>query len=90
MKWWQIESKASDWCSFWPDHWITYDYSACCEQHDKDYEDDTVSRWDADVALMQCVCKQCKPVMAVIMFLGVRCFGWMFKHYVTPKKEGVQ
>ena len=78
-----LSTKASDWCSFWPDRCISYDYSACCEQHDRDYENPEISRWEADVALLICVNKHSNSFMATIMFIGVRCLRWAFKHYVT-------
>lgn len=79
-----LSTKASDWCSFWPDRWRTYDYSLCCKQHDDDYENPEVSRWEGDVSLLICVEKCANQFMATIMFIGVRCLGWAFKHYV-PK-----
>lgn len=79
-----LNTKASNWCTLWPDRWINYDYSACCKIHDEDYANPGISRWDADLALCQCVAKHANTTMAVVMFLGLRLFGWAFKHY-TPK-----
>jgi len=79
----KLNTKASDWCTMWPDTWREYDYSLCCQQHDLDYANPFITRWDADVALLICVKNSSQPFLAVIMFIGVRCFGWMFKHY-TP------
>lgn len=81
-----IDKKASDFCTMWPDKWITYDYSACCQRHDEAYADPFISRWEADVELLQCVYRNSNPLMAITMFLGVRSFGWMFKHYVPLAK----
>jgi len=88
----KLDTKASDWCTMWPDSWLGYDYSACCYQHDIEYEDPDIGRWDADVNLLQCVAKQGKTnfkgrLMAVVMFIGVRSAGWLFKHYVAQVKQ---
>lgn len=98
----RLETKASDWCTAWWDKIGDYDYSACCQRHDEEYADPSVSRWEADVNLLNCVRKQGvwdtdnkwdsskKIALAytwgTIMFIGVRSLGWMFKHYV-PKSE---
>ncbi len=81
-----IDTKASNWCTLWPDRWINYDYSVCCKIHDEEYADETISRFEADVNLLNCVNKHANSVMAVTMFVGLRLFGWMFRHY-TPKKK---
>lgn len=78
--------KASDWCTCWPDKWRGYDYSACCQKHDEDYANPEVSRWEADRDLFRCVWKESYLVWACVMFTGVRCFGWAFRHYVPKSK----
>lgn len=98
----KINTKASDWCTGWWDKIGDYDYSACCQKHDDEYADPAYSRWEADVNLLNCVRTQGKwdsdakinsSIKTLIsytwgttMFIGVRTFGWMFKHY-KPKAE---
>jgi hypothetical protein len=79
---WKLSIKASDWCSAWPDSWRSYDLSGCCHRHDNDYADPRVSRWVADVRLLGCVSRECNLLMGMVMFIGVRCAGWLFKHYI--------
>ena len=80
----KIETKASDWCTMWPDKWKNYDLSACCHKHDDDYENVKISRLRADIDLFVCIKKNSTLIMACIMFMGVRCLGWLCKHYVSP------
>ena len=50
----------------------------CCNQHDEQYSKaSTVSRSNADANLLRCIWKQ-SYFYAVVVYLGVRCFGWMF------------
>jgi len=74
--------QTTDFCSFWPDRWRTYDYSSCCEIHDADYADPKVGRLEADNRLFKCVNKNANIFMATTMWIGVRLCGWMFKTWV--------
>ena len=76
--------KTTDYCSAWPDKWISYDYSTCCKRHDEDYADPKVGRLEADNRLFKCVRKHSNLLMAIIMWIGVRCCGWMFKTWAPP------
>lgn len=52
---------------------------SCCEIHDALYHPDAgVSRLDADIALLVCVANRGMPWRAIVMFIGVRLFGWAF------------
>jgi len=66
--------KKKDFCTLWPD----CNYGMVCAQHDEDYHTHQVSRWVADVDLLKGVYAAGHPVIAVVMFVGVRSFGWIF------------
>jgi len=80
-----------DWCTAWPDRWAHIDYSECCHQHDIDYSyvcelpflKGVWERRKADYRLMRCIQKSGLPWMGIVMFIGVRCCGWLFAY----KKE---
>lgn len=62
-------------CTLWPDG----DWLPCCDMHDRDYHPTSkVSRKDADKNLYECVKANGRPVMAAIMYFGVRLFGRFF------------
>lgn len=69
----------SDGCSGWPNGgWVD-----CCDEHDRAYRCGSSSfleRRKADLNLMRCVMKKGYPRMGVLMFFGVRAFGWMPWH----------
>ena len=65
---------AKDRCTLFPEG----NWSECCHQHDRMYGRKTVSRWVADKLLYKCVRKKSNIVVASIMFIGVRLFGWYF------------
>ena len=74
-----------DWCSGWFDKWGDIDFSECCHKHDLDYTyiktlptvwQRAKARWKADNDLMICVRKKGLPPMGLLMFAGVRMFGW--------------
>lgn len=52
-------------------------WSRCCARHDKRYESSRLTRYQADILLYRCTKKKCK-IVAPIMFIGVRLFGWYF------------
>ena len=63
----------TDGCSMWPN----YKWSECCEVHDKTYYKGGTKeeRKEADKALMQCVKEKGFPLIAKIMYIGVRVGG---------------
>lgn len=60
-------------CTLFPDG----TWSKCCDLHDYQYLTQKVSRKQADKILYDCVKSKCK-VIAHIMYIGVRMFGWYF------------
>ena len=76
-------------CTGWFDHLGKCDWGHVCAKHDmlymtpfgKDY-----TRYKADVVLLSGIWDICKP-MAVIMFIGVRLFGWYFWEKYKEKRE---
>ena len=69
-----------DWCSWWPDG----DWTDCCRQHDRQYgtagkgapnRTPGMTRRRADAELRACVAAKGHPVVAWIMWAGVRLFG---------------
>lgn len=63
---------ASDACTCAPD----LDVADCCRAHDRAYEQQLVSRADADRELRACIARS-RPVVAWIYWLGVRLGGWV-------------
>ena len=67
-----------DWCSYFPEYiWDKY-IGKVCYEHDVRYEDRNKSRWVADRELFLDVHDKGLPVTALIMWLGVRTFGWIW------------
>lgn len=69
----------SDGCTAWPDG----DWEDCCRDHDVAYRSGHrgfAQRRRADLHLLTCVRKKGYPGLAVLMFLGVRGFGWLPFH----------
>jgi hypothetical protein len=78
-----------DWCTAWPERWGHIDWSPCCKEHDEDYSKiKKLTGWKnlfkriwlrrkADYKLGRCVWDKGLPPMGVIMFFGVRLFGWI-------------
>lgn len=65
-------------CSCWFDGWFGKSWAEFCEKHDKRYMTPLgkgMTRWECDIELAEGVSSVC-VVMAVIMFIGVRCAGW--------------
>ena len=60
-------------CHYFPDG----PWKGCCHDHNVAYAART-DRADADRALRKCVKANGHPVIAWIMWLGVRLFGWIF------------
>lgn len=77
-----------DGCTLWfPGFW-----EQCCDQHDIDYAM-LVDRFSADLDLMFCVLQAASDpvtlvvalIVAPLMFLGVRAFGWVYYHGLHKK-----
>ena len=68
-------------CTLFPD----LSWKNCCKQHDVDYERQVVSRKEADKKLFICVKSKCK-IVAPIMYIGVRVFGWYFWNKAKEKR----
>ena len=61
-----------DGCTAVPD----FDFGAdCCGEHDFHYQDNDISRAEADKRLRQCIQKKGYIVLPWIYWLGVRIFG---------------
>lgn len=78
------ESNKSDWCTLFPDRFLWWDWSHCCEEHDNDYFDVSLLPYDkeffrqlVDEELKNCVNK-ILPGLGDIMYKGVRVFGRFF------------
>lgn len=88
----------SDGCSCWPDNeWIE-----CCVEHDAIYwmGGSREARKQADIALKVCVSQKGHPIIANIMYYGVRVggvywlptpfrwgFGWSYPQSGPPNKQ---
>ena len=64
---------ATDGCTLFPDG----DYGGCCVEHDKAYwyGGSRAERLQADLALKSCVEQRGRPLLAKLMFIGVRIGG---------------
>lgn len=69
----------SDGCSFWFDG----DWKICCLRHDKLYAAGGTKqqRKFVDKLLRRCVLKKGHPIMAQVMYFGVRIFGGPFSFF---------
>lgn len=73
------DGTASDGCTAWPEG----DWEDCCRDHDTAYRSGKrhfAHRRRADLHLLSCVAKKGYPLLGVLMFLGVRGFGWVPWH----------
>lgn len=69
----------ADGCTAWPEG----DWEDCCNDHDQAYRSGKPTfrfRRRADLHLLHCVTRKGYPVLAVLMFFGVRGFGWIPWH----------
>ncbi len=62
-------------CTCWIDGIHNINWFSCCDRHDKRYSNNRINRYEADILLYRCIKQRC-IIMASIMFLGVRLFGW--------------
>jgi len=88
--WATAKNRAKHYCTLWLD----LIWRDCCRQHDEDYSAKAggPTRWHSDLDLAACVwasswSPSLGPVQrwlvranAVLMFCGVRSFGWLFWH----------
>jgi hypothetical protein len=68
-------------CSCWFDGWFGKDWSSACKLHDWRYMTSYGFGWtrkQADAELRKNVAKAGAPVMAWVIYVGVRLFGWYF------------
>ncbi len=71
---WFCNKRAHSTC--WFDRCCGFDWSTCSKNHDRRYANTRLTRYQADKLLFRCVRCKSSIVMASIMFLGVRTFGW--------------
>jgi len=50
-------------------------WHACCVQHDYDYAEG-VNKWKADAKLAWCIVKKKRPLVALVVWIGVTIGGW--------------
>lgn len=63
-------------CTCFPDIILEINHSVCCKLHDFNYGKQHISRWTADKRFFKCLKKKTYLLVAVLMWLGVRAFGW--------------
>ena len=70
----KIKPFKSDGCSVWPDG----DWKDCCIEHDKEYwlGGTRTERLKSDKQLKRCVAAKGHPIIARLMYAGVRFGGW--------------
>ena len=83
------EANTSDGCTLFPEGKQT----SCCTAHDYGYMYG-VDRRKIDTQLLICVASCNRPWYAIIMFIAVRTFGWIWwiraKHIVKKCRENSQ
>lgn len=74
-----LHGMLEDQCTFAPD----LDVGSCCAAHDIAYAvgGNEFDRYDADVDFYYCIRAKNRPIVAVIYYIGVRTFGWLFFNY---------
>jgi len=76
-------------CTCWIDGWFGKSWAWACELHDERYMTPIgkgMTRLECDVELMKNVAVACK-VMAIIMFIGVRCVGgYWWNHFEEARQ----
>lgn len=77
---WLYESKG---CTLFPDG----NYGSCCQEHDLAYSKRLVSRSEADLKLYECIRERGRPKTAIIVYIAVRVFGWIWwgRYYLLHK-----
>lgn len=67
-----------DYCTMFPDH----KWGDCCKIHDNDYGINGVcSRKEADKKLKNCLKEKGYKIVSIIIYIGVRTFGWLRFNY---------
>lgn len=79
-----MTGKNSDGCSFVSDH--DSEVHSCCDQHDRLYTAQVLSRWTIDNILRQCIAESGHPTRAWIYWIGVRLGGWVPWIWIKIKK----
>lgn len=75
--------KKKHYCTGWRN--APANINSCCHQHDRDYGiKGTVSRSEADKRLRNCLILQGHPIKALVFWILVRLFGWVYY-----KKENI-
>ncbi|CAE7879335.1 unnamed protein product, partial [Symbiodinium necroappetens] len=68
------QSDLEDHCTMFPEG----DWAHCCQLHDIAYDASGTPRLEADLDLLLCLTDMGRPIVGIIMFLGVVLFGWLF------------
>jgi hypothetical protein len=81
----QIEFEGTDGCTAAPE----FDFVSCCYMHDKDYEEQRISRKEADLRFRYCVSYSRTAGVAWFYWGAVRAVGWIFwlKHKWRKQHE---
>lgn len=73
-----------DHCTLFPEG----NWGNCCKRHDRRYENNRITKYQADKLLFRCVKRKSNKFVAGIMFLGVSLFGqW---NYYKAQKQGIK
>lgn len=80
------EKRIGDGCTSSPD----FNFTDCCNQHDKDYGEAKISRWQADKKLRVCISKKGVgfynfKILPWVYWGGVRVFGG--KYYGSSRQK---
>lgn len=71
-------------CTLWPDAWAGIWYGYCCAAHDVAYGAG-LPRLAADNNLARCISAAGLPLMALVVRIGVRLFGYHF--WRAPRRD---
>ena len=78
MKDWINKFCNKNYSTCWFDRCCGDDWGVCSKKHDKRYANKRLTRYQADILHYRCVKRKSNIVMASLMFMGVRSFGWYF------------
>ena len=53
-------------------------WGECSKSHDRRYENNRLTRYQADKLLYRCINRRSNPFIASVYFIGVRAFGWVY------------
>ena len=66
-----------DWCTMFYDG----DYGEeCCKPHDEAYVDKSSSKFKTDIKLFKCIKRKKNIAYALVAFIGVSTFGWIWRN----------